>query len=1321
MVYNGTLFNNQQNKIGNMKNKELNIDKVLILVEDELDSSSYHCPYPEGAALLEKIQSLRSADNLEWIEQAAHYYTLYSHLLTQEKGSEFEYSKKAHKLYSWMCEGSLYLQTVFPDRVEVKRKEMEQCMDSLRNRLSALKLIEENQAVSFLSNMLSRLKASNYVLYPARRAETLFYFMAYDDRVLKTELGLVAEILYLMKENGLMGSSVNAHIQKLLKQEIDQYEEIIAGLWFTEAQRVLETKILEAVGLITLALLNSDNPAREDISPQILSARICRYMSRLDTPLSTQLKNKAYTMLTNESTLEGRISWNELLNFEPDHFMRQLVNIHIEELNAPSRIQDNKWEQYSNGHNTLTLDKDGFTLSPLFPYNAHSWRGRKDKASLMDNRVFIALFSKPTYQFGACRDIADLQLYWHQLAEDYPLCLSGLPAVSSMKIAEQAQMEHEEDGRNYPETDESITVGIIGLHPSRQCLEGVVLDEAYRGQKAILPLTQINECYSLIPDFEQHFSNAIAYKVKVMEKNSEGIRVSLAQSYNEFIYAENVQRKTMPAMIAECEGNKIKWLLITGGTCITPGSRWIKPKIGDMYQVEFRNMDNRNSKPALSPSKVKADISKEEFYEELHRHLQEFADCHSNNPNRYREREQEKQLLKHKNNPLVTALQKLDLTSVVTAREEAPSLYTHEEEDTDSLERSNVEWLNGQTAEELLFCLDQLAKDLDDPCDQFNIYNFLRLLCLFSGKKDTATYYELCADYLYAINQMGTQPFGERLAQGNIERFNILLARMEQLGIKQYGITFEFCKNVISVLCSMANSDNRKLQLLVKSEDKTVSGLARYFSMLALLSEKDYELQSIIYKNINNLLGIKESKKKESPAIPVCFGFEGVEREFKSSAFVRPKEAGEDQSTVLARVIASFMNTDGGTLYIGVNDLGYLIGICEDLKFVHNDCDVYLRTVNRNIICLLGEGKEDFNRYQEYIRCDFHEYGRGRLVLAFRVPPVNEVVKVGGKVYTRSGSSCICKPGQNVSEFAAVRRSMKLDSVPRKPEFPTFFSEERNEYIFDEKLSASVTVLPVAADAGVPAVEEEEMSLPLFKDMEQEIPVVSPVASKKTADAKRDEAPKKAKVELNVLTSSLRPNPLQKRAELGYNSNYTFVSIFGDGKIACSPSPRIGVWGKDKVGKVFFSYDMEGNEDLLVSVFTTGEVGVSNLKKGFSAPNSPVAFTGNINKLLFCSPASREKFLLLVAVKNEDKRYRIIRLCDFERSMSIQPRLTLTLVPDKGEYIFAEILDEEMMRTIEDDKVSLDSFDEYNAGRIWEHTTYKNGLKKISELCHLPY
>ena len=118
--------------------------------------------------------------------------------------------------------------------------------------------------------------------------------------------------------------------------------------------------------------------------------------------------------------------------------------------------------------------------------------------------------------------------------------------------------------------------------------------------------------------------------------------------------------------------------------------------------------------------------------------------------------------------------------------------------------------------------------------------------------------------------------------------------------------------------------------------------MARYFSIVRFLREKDTELQEVIYKSINLLLGFKDPGKKKKTYVPVYFGHEGMEKEFKTSAFIHAnKNAGEDQSVVLARVIASFMNTDGGTLYIGVNDKGYLNGLAEDLKFARNDSDVY--------------------------------------------------------------------------------------------------------------------------------------------------------------------------------------------------------------------------------------------------------------------------------------------------------------------------------------------------------------------------------------------
>ncbi|MFQ6928651.1 MAG: hypothetical protein ACLRS8_12890 [Parabacteroides merdae] len=141
-----------------------------------------------------------------------------------------------------------------------------------------------------------------------------------------------------------------------------------------------------------------------------------------------------------------------------------------------------------------------------------------------------------------------------------------------------------------------------------------------------------------------------------------------------------------------------------------------------------------------------------------------------------------------------------------------------------------------------------------------------------------------------------------------------------------------------------------------------------------------------------------------------------------------------------------------------------------------NDSDVYLRSVNQNVIRLLGK-KEDRDRYQAYIRCRLYEYEDGRLVLAFRVAPINEVVEVKGEVYTRSASSNLIKPVGNVADFVKLRHRQKLDSVPKMPEFPAYFSAERNEYIFDKRsvVPEMTAVQEVEAVAPVLSVNEENV------------------------------------------------------------------------------------------------------------------------------------------------------------------------------------------------------------------------------------------------------
>ena len=190
--------------------------------------------------------------------------------------------------------------------------------------------------------------------------------------------------------------------------------------------------------------------------------------------------------------------------------------------------------------------------------------------------------------------------------------------------------------------------------------------------------------------------------------------------------------------------------------------------------------------------------------------------------------------------------------------------------------------------------------------------------------------------------------------------------------------------------------------------------------------------------------------------------------------------------------------------------------------------------------------------------------------------------------------------------------------------------------------------------------------------------------------------------------------------KLGVPLTYSITAVEINGKIAYSVSPKIGKWGGEG-GSVIFSYNPEDKEDLLVTVFKNGEVGLSNLKKGMSQPNMLFAFAGSIDDILFISPARSTDYLLLISDKEGEKRYRIVPLDMLEKSMSIQPKSNLVLVPEKGIFVFAEILIPELVNSLDDEKSLQDTFDQYCAGRLWEHNSYIKNVDKISNLCNVPF
>lgn len=1281
---------------------------MKLLVENKVSH------YPASDVLLKKARFLYRNQEIGWIEALAAFQEKHGDCLALDGKDAAKALEKAFDLCRWMGEESDYLQTVYQRRADEKRTELFDRMDRLSLKLKVCHCLSEGKTNEYLKAVLRKLEQSGNIWHVHDEILKIYYLLSYDLTGFSQNLPVLIDIVCRLITNGLMTEEECDDFSGVLKRKAKEMDDKVSEYWFSDDWDTLHPLITESVRLHTFVFLICGQCRQKEDDLSLIAARICRYLSRIPSPYSELLKNKSYTLLTGENTLGDRIQWEHLQHFDEIKILERLIMLQADDKACLFQEDSKKWRQCRNEKNMITLDNDGFTLSPLVELGCNSWKGRKDRATVLKNRLFVASFSRLSLNFDACKNIRDFRSYWNLVAEDYPLSqpMSSPAFVDTgsdekeIEIPEIEMEEEEVETDHFLRPDQRVKVRILHIDKEDMSLKMEIIDAPYRGMKACLPFAYINSCYYIIPGFMDMFAVNEIFRAKVKSVEGSEVKLSLIQDFNEYMYPDCVRKKNVIGKVIDIAEGKVWWLLSTGMTATTTNPHK-KYKAGNFYKVEYGGLSADKLKNTI---KVLSHIpfpDEKGFYNNVLENLRSFFFFMTKEVLKVNKGKEELQRLKEKNNPFFVAFQSLNLEVPESALDESAQTDEMPESESktvtpdlyDESDRITVSQLK-----ELIYCVDSLIGDSEDICGCFNAYNVLIFLCRFVGNKELADYYGLCSDYIYWVNSLDSELLKNRERVECRQTFKGLSDRMEALDMDRYSLRLRNNKQVIRVLQTWFDSRpltsvQSDLQSFMQNKNRTVAELARYFNIMSYLKEKDDDLQELICENINVLLGCKVWEKKTRVYIPVFFGHEGVEKEFKTSAFIHAdKNATEEQSLVLARVIASFMNTEGGTLYIGVNDKGYLTGLDQELRFAHNDSDVYLRSVNQNVIRLLGK-KEDRDRYQAYIRCRLYEYEDGRLVLAFRVAPINEVVEVKGEVYTRSASSNLIKPVGNVADFVKLRHRQKLDSVPKMPEFPAYFSAERNEYIFDKRS----VVLEMTA------VQEVEAVAPVLSVNEEN--VQEKALRTKNANTQ---------INLGIRTSALRCNPLQKKHDLGYTPNHVFVSLFKNGKIAYSVSPKIGKWGGEG-GSVIFSYNPEDKEDLLVTVFKNGEVGLSNLKKGMSQPNMLFAFAGSIDDILFISPARSTDYLLLISDKEGEKRYRIVPLDMLEKSMSIQPKSNLVLVPEKGIFVFAEILIPELVNSLDDEKSLQDTFDQYCAGRLWEHNSYIKNVDKISNLCNVPF
>lgn len=170
---------------------------------------------------------------------------------------------------------------------------------------------------------------------------------------------------------------------------------------------------------------------------------------------------------------------------------------------------------------------------------------------------------------------------------------------------------------------------------------------------------------------------------------------------------------------------------------------------------------------------------------------------------------------------------------------------------------------------------------------------------------------------------------------------------------------------------------------------------------------------------------VRESQNDRARVMDLVSRPEGHHLEFKSSARWdhHQKKRNPDLETAVVKTVAGFLNSEGGTLLIGVSDDGRIEGVACDVMLTRKSLDAYQAWLTGS---LLGE-RLSVRVVSEFVRVTAVRVAEN-VVMEVRVAQAREVVwdssAQGEKLYVRNGNQTRKLDGKEMAEFH-TRRALK--------------------------------------------------------------------------------------------------------------------------------------------------------------------------------------------------------------------------------------------------------------------------------------------------------
>lgn len=252
----------------------------------------------------------------------------------------------------------------------------------------------------------------------------------------------------------------------------------------------------------------------------------------------------------------------------------------------------------------------------------------------------------------------------------------------------------------------------------------------------------------------------------------------------------------------------------------------------------------------------------------------------------------------------------------------------------------------------LLNMMIRYQKTIANPKERFGVLCISKVMATLIGSKDYQAYIGFVMDYLKQL---------ARFAKGECDK---IMELNPDLRIGNLPIVKQRC-NIVRILQAYEQKEHVEVlsSIIEENMDENLTKIAKLIQSCNIIGDVlPAATKNIIKREIAKCLSLEtEDEMDLDDENGIYLGMEDQHQEFKTS-FVYPPDNNMMpnyfmQEKNIFKALCGFLNTDaGGTLYLGVTDLGYVCGIENDMKHLKmTELDTFTRFIQDRAALSFGE------------------------------------------------------------------------------------------------------------------------------------------------------------------------------------------------------------------------------------------------------------------------------------------------------------------------------------------------------------------------------